>query len=92
MTRPVIGDRVVEILISTTFGIHHHISFFFDQKPEWNFFGKQCYCGCTSPVNKDREWINVPHYNRASHCAHKLMAIWVSYMGTCTILIGLVVQ
>jgi len=55
-------DRVVEILISATFRIHRDISFFFDQKPERNFFGEQCYCGCTSPVNKDIEQINVPQY------------------------------
>jgi len=55
-------DRVVEILISATFGIHRDISFFFNQKPERNFFGEQCYCSCTSPVNKDIEWINVPQY------------------------------
>jgi len=53
-------DRVVKILILATFRIHYDISFSFDQKPERNFFGEQCYCGCTSPVNKDREWINVP--------------------------------
>jgi len=55
-------DRVVEILISATFGIHRDISFFFDQKPERNFFVEQCYCGCTSLVNKDRERINLPQY------------------------------
>jgi len=53
-------DRVVKILISATFRIHRDISFFFNQKPERNFFGEQCYCSCTSPVNKDIEWINVP--------------------------------
>ena len=61
-TGPVTCDRVVEILISATFGIHRDISFFFDQKPERNFFGEQCYCGCTSLVNKDRERINLPQY------------------------------
>jgi len=61
-TGPVTRDRVVEILISATFGIHRDISFFFDQKPERNFFGEQCYCGCTSPVYKDIERINVPQY------------------------------
>jgi len=62
LTGPMTCDRVVKILISATFGIHRDISFFFDQKPERNFFGEQCYCGCTSPVNKDIEWINVPQY------------------------------
>jgi len=33
-TGPVTRDRVVEILISATFGIHRDISFFFDRKPE----------------------------------------------------------
>jgi len=56
-TGPVKHDTVVEILISATFGIHRDISFFFDQKPERNFFGEQCYCSCTSPVNKDIEWM-----------------------------------
>jgi len=37
-------------------------AFFFDQKPERNFFGEQCYCSCTNPVNKDVEQINVPQY------------------------------
>jgi len=37
-------------------------AFFFDQKPERNFFGEQCYCSCTSCVNKVIDWINVPQY------------------------------
>ena len=45
-------DMVVKILISTTFKVDHDIHFFFDKRLEQNFFGEQCYCGCTSPVNQ----------------------------------------
>ena len=61
-TDPVMRNMVVEILISTTFGTDRDINFFFNEKPKWNFFCKQYYCGCTSPVNEDGEQINVTQY------------------------------
>ena len=60
---PVMCDRVLEIMISTSFGIHCDICFLFNQKPDQKIFlGEQCYHRCTSPINKDIEQINVPQY------------------------------
>jgi hypothetical protein len=46
-------DGVVEILISTTFRIHRDIGFFFDQKPERNFFWRAVFLHLHQPCQQE---------------------------------------